>query len=145
PSYLLLNSPVNFLGNSNSLLSAAYSDIHFGVTSGSLTISNLMVPVLPAWTGVPGAPSATVVSPMLGIQAYSATYIFVDATGVTNDVRILMVNSALQPSTPAFQKDVSLNSGNVVNVADALHIYNSFSSDATTLTLTTNANSAYSL
>ena len=152
-NYLSLNSPNQFLGNSNAYIAAPYADLNIGVTNGSLTMSNLLVPELPAWTGVPGAPSAVfqfgftslVPVEMGGIQAWSGSYIFVDANGFTNDVRMLLVNSALKPTTPAFQQDVILHDpGNLV-IDDELNIFRTFSSDATTLTVNTNANSAFSL
>jgi len=142
-NYLLLKAPVNFLGNSNAVIIAPYADINLGVTNRSLVVSNLLVPQLPEWTGVPGAPSA-IFGAMGGIQAYSATYQFLDANGVTNDVRILLVNSAIQPTAPTIQKDVSFHAANSLVISDALHIYNSFFSDTAALTISTNASSAYS-
>ena len=82
---------------------------------------------------------------MGGIQAFSGSYFFVDQNGFTNDVRVLIVNSALQPTLPALQKDVKLHAANNLVIADKLNIVNTFSSDTTTLTISTNANSAYSL
>jgi hypothetical protein len=158
PNYLMLNTPVNLIGNSNAVISAPYSDLNIGVTNGSLTLSNLLIPELPAWTGVPDAPSAVTEigitslgtltfgpAVMGGIQAWSASYIFVDAAGFTNDVRMLLVNSALKPTTPALQKDVFLHAPNSVSLADELNIFGHFGDDSTVLTITTNNNSAFSL
>ena len=142
-NYLSLKAPVNFLGNSNSVIFAPYADLDLGVTNGSLTVSNLLVPLLPEWTGVSGARSATI-SAMGGIQAYSATYQFLGTNGVTNDVRILLVNSAIQPTAPAVQKDVFFRAAKSLVISDALHIYNTFFSDTAVLTIATNASSAYS-
>jgi len=156
PNYLSLSTPVNLVGNSNSVISAPYADLNIGVTNGSLTLSNLLIPELPSWTGVPGAPSAVTVilgniglvggqAEMGGIQAWSGSYIFVDNNGVTNDVRMLLVNSALQPTTAALQKDVFLHAPKSLSLADELNIFGHFTDDSTVVTLTTNANSAYSL
>jgi len=152
PNYVSLNSPYHFLGNSNALIAAPYSDLNLGVTNGSLSLSNLLVPELPAWTGVPGAPSAVVQFnfnfipvEMGGLQAWSGSFTFTDANGITNDVQILLVNSALQPTTPALQQNVTLHAPDNLVVSDELNIYRHFFSDTTTLTLTTNSNSAFSL
>jgi hypothetical protein len=155
PNYLSLSSPYHFLGNSNAVIEAPYSDINLGVTNGSLTLSNLLVPQLPSWSGVPGAPSAVtglgltlfnfVPVEMGGLQVWSGSYFFLDANGVTNDVQMLLVNSALQPTTPALQQNVTLHAPDNLVVSDELNIYRHFFSDTTTLTLTTNSNSAFSL
>ena len=152
PNYLRLDSPVQFNGNSNAVVAAPYSDVYLGSTNGSLTLSNLLVPQLPAWTGVPGAPSAVsefgvgfLTTEMGGIQAWSGSYIFTDTNGVTNDVRVLLVNSALQPTTPALQQDLILHATNTLTVSQEFDVIRHFSSDAATLTLTTNDNSAFSL
>jgi hypothetical protein len=145
-NYVRLNAPVNYLGNSNSMIGAPYADLNLGVTNGSLTISNLLSPQLPGWTGVPGAPAAIFgIAPMSGIEAFSGSYFFIDANGVTNDVRILMINSALQPNFAALQKDVKFHAPDNLVISDSMVIYNSFQSDTTTLTVTTNANSSYAL
>jgi len=46
-NYVSLNAPVNFQGNTNSIIEVPYADLNLGVTSGSLVLSNLLVPVLP--------------------------------------------------------------------------------------------------
>jgi hypothetical protein len=155
PNYLRLDSRTQFLGNSNALIEAPYSDLYLGVTNGSLTLSNLLVSQLPVPTGVPGAPSAVFPDITLGLnfapvemgglQAWSGSYIFLDANGVTNDVRVLLVNSALFPTTPALQQDLILHATNTLTVSDEYNVFRHFSSDATTLTLTTNNNNAFSL
>jgi hypothetical protein len=151
-NYLFLNSPVNLINNSNAAITAPYSDLNIGVTNGSLTLSNLLIPELPAWSGVPDAPSAVFTlgftltpTEMGGIQAWSGSYIFVDSTGVTNDVRMLLVNSALQPTSPALQKNVFLHAPNNLVIADEFNIFDQFSADAATLTIATNDSSAFSL
>jgi hypothetical protein len=157
PNYFRLDAAHNLASYSNAVIFAPYSDLNIGRTDGSITLSNLLVPALPSWSGVPDAPSAVqefvvsgnvigfVPAPMGGIQAWSGSYIFVDANGVTNDVRMLLVNSALQPTSPALQQNVAFHASDNLVISDALNIFGNFSSDATTLTLTTNANSAYSL
>ena len=148
PNYLLLSAPVAFQGNSNSVISSPFADLNLGVTNGSLTISNLLNPNVPGWTGITNAPSAVFGSPMGGIQAWSASFLFTatNALGatITNDVRILLVNSALQPTGPAYQQDVRLHTGNNLVISDQLNIYRNFSSDAQVLTITTNGPGGFS-
>lgn len=148
-NYLRLSAPVDFQGNSNSLISSPFADLNLGVTNGLLTISNLLTPTVPAWQGIPTAPSAVIFDPMGGIQAWSGSFFFTitNAAGatITNDVRILMVNSAVLPAGPAFQQDVQLHTGSDLVISDQLNVYRNFSSDAQVLTITTNGPGAFSL
>jgi hypothetical protein len=136
-NYLSLNAPVNFQGNSNSIIAMPFSDVNLGVTSGSLTVSNLLVPLLNGFSGAFGGSG--------DVEAFSGSYFFVDGNGVTNDVRVLMVSSSVQPNFQALQQNVNFHAPQDLTIADQLNIFNSFSSDTASLTVTTNANSAYSL
>lgn len=151
PNYLLLDSPVDFEGNSNSLIASTFADLNLGVTNGLLTISNLLIPNIPVWTGIPTAPTA-VSTPMGGLQAWSGSFFFLstnlvgtNAVAFTNDVRILLVNSALQPTGPTEQQNVNLHTGNELVISDQLNILNDFSSDAQVITITTNGPGAFNL
>jgi len=137
-SYTRLVAP-NFLGNSNSYIATPYSDINLGVTNGSMVVSNLLTPFVPGWSGE--------------IVAYSGSYLFSETNTLpnstnlivfTNDVRVLIVGSIMQPITTAFQKDVIIHAPNNLQINDALTIYNDFTSDTATLTVSTNDSSAYS-
>ena len=64
---------------------------------------------------------------------------------VTNDVRVLIIGSAMQPTTTAFQKDVVLHAANDLVIHDPLIIYDNFTRDTATLTVATNDSSAYNL
>jgi hypothetical protein len=163
PNYLLLSAPVDFRGNSNSVISSAFADLNLGVTGQSFTISNLLNPRIPEWTGVTNAPSAIYPpsgfippiitsppsQPMSGLQVWSGSYLITQSnlTGgiFTNDVRIVLINSAVSPVGPTEQQDVKLHTGNDLVISDELDIFRSFSSDAQTLTLTTNGHGAFSL
>ncbi len=155
PNYTLLSSPVNFQGNSNSFISTTFSDVRLGVPNNLLTISNLIDPNVIEWTGITNAPSGVfnedfitpVPTPMGGIQAWSGSFLFTSTNGgvtITNDVRILMVNSAIQPTGPALQQDVQLHTGQDLVISDQLNIYRNFTSDAQVLTITTNGGGAFS-
>jgi len=164
-SYMRLSAP-NFLGNSNSYIAAPYADLNLGVTNGSLNVSNLLTPVVPSYTSFSGPAAGAgglFVFRTPGITAYSGSYFFAEtnivivpptgtnttfttnAITITNDVRVLIVGSSLQPTTPAFQKDVILHAANNLQINDALTIFGNFSSDTAVLTVATNDPSAYSL
>lgn len=151
PSYTLISSPVDFEGNTNALISTAFADLNLGVTNGSLTLSNLLNPNVPVWTGAPSPPAPNAVLPgvfaMGGIQAWSGSFFYYTTNGtvtITNDVRILLINSAVQPSGPAFQQNVQLHAPDKLVVSDDLNIFGSFSSDTQALTIATNGTGAFS-
>ena len=141
-SYLQLNAP-NFLGNSNSYIAAPYADLNLGVTNGSLSISNLLTPFVPGWSGQIGAFSGSYFFTETNFVVVPGTPPTTNAITVTNDVRVLIVGSTMQPTTTAFQKDVVLHAANDLVIHDPLIIYDNFASDTTTLTVATNDPSAY--
>lgn len=159
PYYLSLSSP-NFQGNTNALISPQFADLNLGVTNGSLILSNLLNPAVPIWTGVPIAPTAVAADAMGGIQAWSGSFtntlsnsVVTFSNGlpfatntviITNDVRILLVNSAVQPSGTAYQQNVQLDAPNNLVISDDLNIFGSFSSDTQVLTIATNGPGAFS-
>jgi len=159
PNYLSLFDTNDYEGNSNAAIGSPFTDLNLGVTNGSLTISNLLIPIVPQWMGITTAPSAVSGEPMGGLQAWSGSFTFIATNTVvnsnavppttnsvpyTNDVRILLVNSALQPSTPASQQNVNLYTSTNLVISDELDIFNEFFSDAQTITLTTNGAGAFS-
>lgn len=123
-NYLSLQSPNQFNGSAGALIQAPYSDINVGVTNGFLTISNLMAQSIPNWSGT--------------IQAWNTAWVEVDANGVTNDYRVLIVGSQLNPITAAQVQNLILHGTNSIVISDAFNIMRSFSADAQNLTLTTN-------
>ena len=148
PNYVLLSTP-NFQGNTNALISTPLADLYIGVTNGSLTLSNLLNPNVPIWTGVTPAPDA-VGDGMGGIQAFSGSFTNVVTNLVliggvltnaltTNDVRILIVNSAVSPSGSCLQQNVQLHAPNNLTISDDLNIFGNFFSDAQVLTIGTNS------
>src|SRR5262249_18305405 len=134
-----LNSP-NFLGNSNSYISAPFADLNLGVTNGSLVVSNLLTPFVPSLTGE--------------IRAYSGSYFFTETNTppgstnvitITNYVRILIVLSGLEATTTAQQKDVTFHAANDLQISDQFTIFDNFASDTAKLTISTNGDGAYGL
>lgn len=122
-NYLSLQATNQFDGSVGASIEAPYSDISLGVTNGFLTISNLMTPTFLDWSG--------------NIQAWSTRWLEVDSTGVTNDYRVLIVGSQLDPTTLAQVQNMMLHGTNLV-ISDSLNIFGSFSADAQNLTVTTN-------
>ena len=99
-NYLSLTAPHQFNGSVGARIFSPYSDINLGVTNGSLTITNLMEPLVPTWGG--------------GIQAWSTEWL-VTATNtvgtnsftVTNDFRVLIVAAETLPTTPSVIQDLN--------------------------------------
>src|SRR6202012_2871570 len=81
PNYISLVAPHQFDGSAGAAITAPFSDLNLGVTNGFMTVSNLLMANIPQWSGT--------------IQAWSTRWVSVDATGVTNDYRILLVASQL--------------------------------------------------
>ena len=124
PNYLSVVSTNQFDGSPGALIQSPYSDLNVGVTNGFLTISNLLAPQIPNWSG--------------NVQAWSTRFIAVDATGVTNDFRVLIVGSLLNPTTRAQVQNLILHGTNSIVISDAFNIMRTLSADAQNLTLTTN-------
>jgi hypothetical protein len=127
-NYLQLRAPYQFNGSVGARIFAPFSDINLGVTNGFMTVTNLVEPSVPNWNG--------------GIQCWSARWIYVDATGVTWDYRVLLVNSAVTPTTPSEVQDLALHATNSLVVCDVFNILRSLSIDAQNLTLTQNGPAA---
>jgi hypothetical protein len=123
PNYLLLNC-TNQVDGSPLSISAPYSDIYLGVTNGFMVASNLLTANIPNWSG--------------NIQAWSTVWSTVDALGNTNEYRVMLVYSSLQPTTSPWTQNLYLHGTNSLVISDALTAYGSFYSDARNLTLNTN-------
>jgi hypothetical protein len=124
PNYLSISSPNQFSGSAGAQIFAPYADINVGVTNGNLSVSNLLEGSLPRWSG--------------NLQAWSSDWIYVDANSVTNEYRVLLVNSQLSPTAPSQVQNLRLHATNNLVISDTFNIIGSLSIDATNLTLTTN-------
>jgi hypothetical protein len=138
-NYLSLRSPVQFNGSVGAKIFSPYSDINLGVTNGFMTVTNLMEPSVPDWNG--------------GVQCWSARWLAyitnssVSVTNgvattnfftVTNDFRVLLVNSSLSPITPSEIQDLKFHAATNLVISDVFNILRSLSIDAQSLMLTTN-------
>ena len=139
-NYLSLTSTNQFDGNAGAQISSPYADISLGVTNGFLTVSNLLESPFPNWNGTVQAWSGRwlafstndviTTDPISGV---STTNFYT----VTNDFRVLIVNSQIAPTTSSQVQDFILHGTNIV-ISDALNILRTLSIDAQNLTLTTN-------
>lgn len=124
PNYLSVVATNQFDGSQGARIESPYSDFNLGVTNGFLTVSNLAAAQIPNWNGK--------------VQAWSTRWVAVDANGVTNDFRVMIVGSILTPTTRAQVQDLILHSTNSIVISDSFNIMRSLSADARNLTLTTN-------
>ena len=123
--YLALTATNQFDGSAGAHIISPYSDFNLGVTNGQMVISNLLSGALPNWSG--------------SIQAWSTRWLEVDpVTGVTNDFRVLLVGSRLQPTATPWVQNFKLHGATNLVISDALNVYATMSIDAQSLTLTTN-------
>jgi len=124
-SYMSIQSPYQFNGSAGALIQTPYADLNLGVTNGFLSVSNTMESAVPTWVG--------------NIQAWNTRWLAVDpVTGATNDYRVLMVNSLLQPTTAAQVQDLILHGTNSIIISDTFNVMRTFTADAQNLTVTTN-------
>jgi hypothetical protein len=123
PNYLSIQAPHQFDGSPGALIQSPYSDLNLGVTNGFLTLSNILAPQLTNWSG--------------GLQAYDTRWIEA-VNGITNDYRVLVVGSDVDPVTLAQVQNLLLHSTNSIVISDALNVMSVVTADAQNLTLTTN-------
>jgi hypothetical protein len=124
-NYLSLTATNQFNGSRGAQISSPYSDINLGVTNGFMTISNLLMAGIANWSG--------------NIQAWSTRWVEVDTVNnVTNDFRVLIVGSQLQPTSVPWVQNLKLHATTNLVISDTLNVYSSMSIDSQSLTLTTN-------
>jgi hypothetical protein len=126
-NYLSVTSSNQFDGSSGAQIAAAYADFSLGRTNGTLTVSNLLEAQIPVWSGT--------------VQAWSTRWLEVDTnTGITNDFRVVLVNSQLIPFTQPLVQNLTLNATNSLVISDTLNVFGAVSANAQNLTVTTNGN-----
>ena len=138
PNYMSLQSTNQFDGSPGASIQVPYSDLNLGVTNRTLTVSNLLAPNLFAWSGTCQAWSTEWITTTTNtIVVTNGAVVSTNGITVTNDFRVLIVGSKLNPTTLAQVQDVILHGTNIV-IGDALNLMRTFTSDAQSLTLTTN-------
>jgi hypothetical protein len=123
-NYMSLIATNNYEGSAGASIASPYSDINLGVTNGFMTISNLLMSGIPAWSGA--------------ISAWSTRWTNVDSTGFVTDYRVLLVQSQLSPTTQPMVQTLKLHATNSLIISDVLNVLSSLYIDAQNLTLTTN-------
>lgn len=123
-NYLSIQATNQFDGSQGATIDAPFADINVGVTNGSLAVTNLLESAIPNWSGI--------------LQAWSTRWLVV-TNGVTNDFRVMLVYSQLQPISQPWVQNLALRTGtNHLTISDVLNVYGSFYTDARDLTITTN-------
>ena len=104
-----LTATNQFNGSEGALIDVPYSDINLGVTNGFLDISNLLAAEIPLWSGSSGS-----LEYALLISVSTTNFVGTNANGftVTNDNRVLLVNSQLIPFTQPQVQNLKLHSTN---------------------------------
>ena len=141
PNYMSVQSTNQFDGSPGAKIQVPYSDINVGVTNGFLTVSNLMTPVIPGCSGNVQAWTTrwlTTSSNLVVIYTNGAIPIATNVITITNDYRVLIVGSQLNPTTVAQVQNLIMHGTNSLVVSDAFNVMNSLSADAQNLTLTEN-------
>jgi len=142
PNYMSVQSTNQFDGSPGASIQVPYSDLNLGVTNGFLTVSNLISPQLPGWSGTCQAWSTRWTTTSTNtLVIYTNTSppvpIATNIITVTNDYRVLIVGSQLNPTTVAQVQNMILHGTNTV-ISDAYNIMSTLTSDAQSLTLTEN-------
>ena len=132
PDYLSLQCSNQFDGNVGARIVAPFSDLNLGVTNGYLTITNLLPQSFPIWGGK--------------VQAWSIRWVVLTTNTLdginfftmTNDFRVELVASQLNPTLVGQVQDLILHATNSLVISDAFNVMRTLSIDARNLTLTTN-------
>ena len=137
-NYLNLSSPNDYRGSQGAQVVFPFADINLGSTNGQMSISNLVAPYLTRWNGPIQVWSAawTNLTPATNI-VMTSTSTNTNAFMVTNGFHVLMVSSALSPTSPVNVENFSLRSTNVV-ISDIVAVNQSLLINAQSLTITSN-------
>lgn len=125
-NYLLLRATNHFVDSARSSIISPYSDVILGSTNGSLTVSNLVVPTVPRFTGDVDVWSCRWTNQTLGVRYH-----------------VLVVDSHLDRKGPAYIQDLSLRSSTNVVIADLVNLSRSLLVETENLTVTTNVNDQF--
>lgn len=125
PNYLRLTATNHYVGSDNAVMIYPFADINLGSTNGTLTVSNLVSPYVPRFDGT--------------IQAYSARWTNITATGITNEYHVLIVNAELQATSPVLLNTLSLRSSTNIFISDLLNVQSNLLLNAPRVTITSNA------
>jgi hypothetical protein len=140
-NFVSVAAPNQLNGSAGAAISSAYSDINIGVTNGSLMATNLLEPLVPAWSGTVQAWSTRFINLITNstIVFSNGLPVSTNSYAITNDYRVLIVASQANPTTPTEVWNMALNATNSIIISDDFNILNSLYMNCVSLTLTTNA------
>jgi hypothetical protein len=128
-NYASISSTNHFIGSTNAQIAVPVTSFNLGSTNGSLTISNLLAPVVPIMNGT--------------ISMYSARWTTTNANGD----KILWFTTIVTPRVEAYAdnivRDLKLRSTNIT-ISDMFDVTNTLLLDTERLTITTNMPGAQS-
>ena len=123
-NYLSLTATNHFAGSPGAQVVVPNSDINLGSTNGSMSISNLLSPVVPVLNGT--------------VEAWSSRWTNVDSAGITNEFHVLLVNTLFNSTAPSTVQNLTLRSTNLF-ISDVVNVTGALLLDTERLTIMTNA------
>lgn len=153
-NYVWLAATNQFDGSSGAAISAPYSDINVAVTNGDMTVTNLLEPTVPAWTGQLQCWNTrwtelttnftflftnTIDTNTVPFTTNFNVPYLTNSYTVTNDYRVLIVANQAIPTTPSAVQNLTFHATNSLVISDTYNVLRSFYSDARSLTLTANS------
>jgi hypothetical protein len=129
-NYLKLAASNHFAGNDGADIVVPFADMYLASTNGHLSISNLLRPDVPRFTGE--------------VDLYAGRWTNnADPNPGSNTIyHVLLVNSLMSPSSPSELQDLTLKAPDVT-ISDRATVERGFFLDAVSLTITTNSAGAY--
>lgn len=127
PIYVSFMATNQYDGSGGAQIQTPLADINLGVTNGNMSVSNLLEPQIPFWNGT--------------ILAWDTEFFNVTSNvlgTVTNDYRVLLVQSQLLPTTTPLVHNLTLNATNSLTINDVLNTYGSVYATPVSLTFATN-------
>jgi len=142
-NFLNLNV-TNFVGNPSATVEFSRASLNLGNTNGRLTLTNLVPPTIPLFSGPIECYSA------MWTNIIQVTNITGPSTNLTTNVfarsnvfTVTMVSSELEPDTTVLVQDLNLKATNLV-ISDTLVVVSNFLADAQNITITANGPGALS-
>ncbi len=142
PNYMLLLCTNQYDGAEGAQITVPYSDLYLGVTNGSMSFSNLLASQIPEWSGTVQGWSTrwltTSSNVLITVTNVPPPTLVTNVIIITNDYRVLLVASQLNPTTVPQVDNLWLHATNDLAISDILNVFGSLFLDARSLTLTTN-------
>jgi len=121
---LVLKATNHFAGAGGAKIVTPFGDLDLGTTNSSLSISNLLAPVVPRLNG--------------SVNLWSTRFTNVDSRNYTYAYHVLFVESQLNPSVPPKMQNVTLRGQNI-QISDVLNVLSNLTLRAENVTIVSNA------